>query len=197
MLSKTKFCAFCRQTKLLDNFSFSKTRRHYNNKCRLCTNAASHETYLRNRKKILSRQKLKYKEDPGFRERCKTWHASYSITGRRKVVDTYRRDKDRLTHYLKTALKGSRDANKRFGYAACTANVEELRAAWTAKCHLCDVSNEQHVVENKKWIHMDHCHTTGRFRGFLCVHCNKLVSCLERSSHLIDKATRFITDKKG
>lgn len=37
-------------------------------------------------------------------------------------------------------------------------------------CALCD------VVPNKKQLHVDHCHETGKVRGLLCIRCNSALA---------------------
>ena len=51
--------------------------------------------------------------------------------------------------------------------AECSATPEEIEAAWTGTCALCGS-----VEGAGRRLCMDHDHTTGKFRGWLCSSCN-------------------------
>lgn len=72
-------------------------------------------------------------------------------------------------------LSVSRGAAKRGGYAPlAVADASELRS-WLDQqpksCRICERNDRRLVI--------DHCHTTGRLRGLLCNHCNRLVGTVE------------------
>ena len=73
----------------------------------------------------------------------------------------------------KIAIIGSRAAAKKRGYMPCISSERELDAAFTGSCHSCG--------STKPGLHMDHCHDTGRFRGWLCNGCNLAAGYLYNS----------------
>ena len=75
------------------------------------------------------------------------------------------------------ALITSRVAARRNGYQPCIATKEELALAFTGHCHVCNLPEE----ENGKRLATDHCHVTGKFRGFLCDRCNKALGYVDDS----------------
>lgn len=87
----------------------------------------------------------------------------------KKVMDTpVLRMKRRLDHSRRHAT-----AN---GYEPCCATVQELLDSWTGYCEICGAVEVE--GDHKTSLQMDHCHTTGVFRGWLCGSCNKMVGLL-------------------
>lgn len=82
-------------------------------------------------------------------------------------------------------LKNSTKHAKKLGYMACTATIDELIPIYTTSCQICK-------KECGNSISMDHCHETGRFRGFLCYRCNYLLGCVERQLDL-ERLIAYIT----
>ena len=79
------------------------------------------------------------------------------------------------------SLHASRSDAKRSGYVPCSASVEELRNAFTGKCHVCGIPE----LECAHGLHMDHSHETGIFRGWLCKKCNTALGMLNESPEII------------
>jgi len=42
-------------------------------------------------------------------------------------------------------------------------------------------------------LHLDHCHTTGKFRGWLCVSCNRGIGLLQDCLSGVSKAVDYLT----
>lgn len=87
------------------------------------------------------------------------------------------------------ALGTSKCEAKKGGHEPCNATIQELNAAFTGKCHLCG------KPEGAKWLHMDHCHETGRFRGWLCENCNRSLGLLEDNPALIERGAGYLEGK--
>ena len=89
-------------------------------------------------------------------------------------------------------LNVSRSHAKRDGHAPiAVADAAEL-AAWMDKqpnyCRICK--------KVPKRLCIDHCHTTGRLRGMLCVFCNsRVVGLLEKYKHLLREAQAYISEQ--
>lgn len=75
----------------------------------------------------------------------------------------------------KYSLKQSRTKAKRDGYTPCTASVDNLVASFTGYCQICEIPE----AKCSRKLCMDHCHKTGRFKGWLCVKCNLGLGYLE------------------
>ena len=73
----------------------------------------------------------------------------------------------RRAHHLMTTYGLSADE-----YAA-------MSEAQGGRCALCDREPDGQV-RGGRWLHVDHCHRTGRVRGLLCVSCNSVLGRIER-----------------
>ncbi len=93
---------------------------------------------------------------------------------------------------FKLALKLSKVAAKRNGNVACTATVEEIKAAFTGRCKICGVPE----AELNKNLNMDHDHATGEFRGWLCHYCNKGLGQFKDDSTILLDALRYLERSK-
>lgn len=56
------------------------------------------------------------------------------------------------------------------------------------KCDICS--------KKVKSLHVDHCHTTGKLRGYLCGSCNRGIGLLQDSVGVLEKAAAYLKDKK-
>jgi Recombination endonuclease VII len=54
------------------------------------------------------------------------------------------------------------------------------------RCELCD------QLPGKRGLHVDHCHLTGVFRGWLCSECNLGLGKFKDSSDLLVAAARYL-----
>lgn len=99
------------------------------------------------------KEREKNRARPGFKE----------LQGRR-----HRKWVGSLTGRCQRALITSRNLAKTHGYSPCRAEVSDMLAADTGACHICGATE----VELPKALFMDHCHETGKFRGWLCAECN-------------------------
>ena len=80
-----------------------------------------------------------------------------------------------------SSLYRSKASAKKGGHLQCSASYDVIKAAFTGKCHVCGVPE----IECRIRLHMDHCHETGKFRGWLCASCNKAAGLLRESSEVI------------
>ena len=80
-----------------------------------------------------------------------------------------------------------RDARQR-GYACCSATPDELKASYAGVCDICGKSED----ENGRKLSMDHCHSTGIHRGFLCISCNRMLGLTGDNVSVLMKATEYL-----
>ena len=59
---------------------------------------------------------------------------------------------------------------------------------WTGKCHACDSALEQY----DRHTHLDHCHTTGKVRGWLCRTCNNGIGMLNDNPQRLELAAAYL-----
>ena len=105
------------------------------------------------------------KKGNGYSSQCKQCRNEYNRTV------WYKKNKEKQ----KTASANWRNKNrirvKAVSYNFDQKFLEEQYKSWNGKCQLCQIK-----IEGKE--HIDHCHNTGNFRGFLCRSCNTLLGRL-------------------
>lgn len=74
--------------------------------------------------------------------------------------------------------------------------VEALRAAWTrqnGKCGICRLALDPNLPRE---VHVDHCHDTELFRGFLCQRCNTGLGFFDDDPLRIDRAIEYLAGEE-
>lgn len=92
---------------------------------------------------------------------------------------------------FRKALWASRKNAKAEGHQPCFASEAELGASFTGKCFVCGAPE----AEQKRRLHLDHCHTTGRFRGWLCSPCNTGIGLLGDSIEGVTRALEYLKNE--
>lgn len=106
----------------------------------------------------------------GVCKECKNKSCSEWRKNNRRHVNLRQR-KYRIRNKFKLALIESRKISRRKGYLPCNASETEIEAAYSGKCDSCG--------QKHKFLHLDHDHETGRFRGWLCPGCNLAAGSLK------------------
>jgi hypothetical protein len=119
----------------------------------------------------VSQSTMRRRLDPEYSDYCRRRHNAWSKTLRGRIV---------------CCLAGSRIRAKHRGYAPCNATKDELLAAWTGFCSICgDIGGKKHLC-------IDHCHKTGRFRGWLCSNCNLVIGSMKDDPALLRGAADYL-----
>ena len=72
-------------------------------------------------------------------------------------------------------------------YGLSPEELESLKAATNGACAICgDKPN------NERSMHVDHCHDTGRIRGFLCSRCNQGIGLFLNSTDRLMAAVSYL-----
>ena len=94
---------------------------------------------------------------------------------------------------FKIALLDARSVARKQGHSACTASIEELRAALTGRCTICGVPE----AELNRKLCMDHDHATGEFRGWICTSCNKGLGNFKDSQDILMEALCYLENSNS
>lgn len=117
--------------------------------------------------------KDKHSKD-GLTSRCKTCRtfsaAEWNRNHPKKHAENNR--KWHCINRFSSALRKSTNHAKHGEHEHCNATIEELESKFTGSCDHCGISEEEHKIKYGKRLHMDHCHISDDFRGFLCCKCN-------------------------
>jgi len=83
-----------------------------------------------------------------------------------------------LEHRCQIALNHSRHQAKKHNHISCNATVAELIDAFDGHCDGCGIAES--VCKTR--LCMDHDHTSGNFRGWLCLSCNTSIGHAHESA---------------
>jgi hypothetical protein len=84
--------------------------------------------------------------------------------------------------------------NYKYNFGLSIKEVEEKLKAQNFVCAMCE--EPEKAVYNKtgktKTLALDHCHTTGRIRDFLCAECNLFLGMIEKDRTRAGKAEKYL-----
>lgn len=120
------------------------------------------------------------------KERGRASAKAYYHKNREKAMATSRAY--HKANRFKVALLDARSVARKRGHSPCTASAEEIKAAFTGRCHICGVPE----AELNKKICMDHDHETGEFRGWLCRNCNSGLGHFKDSQEILIDALHYL-----
>jgi len=81
------------------------------------------------------------------------------------------RSREIKRHYAEKILPlQKRDILLRSKYGLSNEDYNAMLINQNNQCAICGKHKEE--IKNKRHLHVDHCHTTGRIRGLLCFRCN-------------------------
>lgn len=82
-------------------------------------------------------------------------------------------------------LRSSKVEARKGGHPPCLATVDELVIVYTTVCQLCG-------KECGYSICLEHCHETGRFRGFVCQGCNAFLAKYQERTEYLEKVIAYL-----
>lgn len=110
-----------------------------------------------------------------------------------KVKERYYKTKNNIRCRAQRALLKSRHpTTKKDNYIPCTAEIKEITEGYTGFCHICNIKED----ECNSRLNMDHCHKTGKFRGWLCSNCNLTLGRMNDSIENLNKLIKYLEKNK-
>lgn len=120
----------------------------------------------------------------GQKERAKTW----DLNGNRlcpRCGDYFPLSEWKAGYCFTCKPRQNKDAKLRRVYGITLAQYENMLTAQNGKCAICQKSSER--------LDVDHCHTTGKIRGLLCVDCNyRLLGLVQDDSERLRRAADYV-----
>jgi hypothetical protein len=165
-----KECKKCKQ--LLDSSLFYKdsSRKDGLRWCCISCTKKTKKLFRENNKEHIKQQKkqsyLRHRE--GILQRKKDSPTKY---------------KDRREHLLSV-------------YGISFNDYDRMREEQNFKCAICE-THEQDVKRGQSAsvetsLHIDHCHTTNKVRGLLCMNCNNLLGKANDNTNILHKAINYL-----
>jgi len=87
---------------------------------------------------------------------------------------------------LSVRLSASRKEAKQGGHLPCLTPVDDILARYQDSCAICETQ-----VADKN-MYLDHDHSTGQFRGFLCQRCNSVLGFMDDDPRRLETAADYI-----
>lgn len=127
------------------------------------------------RRTLLGDMATPYKDmTPEQREKARLRTDAWREKNKDKVLqhkrDHYAKNKDK---YM--SIERDRQYRKRYGITL--ADYEKMLADQNGKCKICAADKAGNTGQ---CFAVDHCHSTGKVRGLLCIKCNARLGWLER-----------------
>lgn len=205
-----KRCTICGETKLYEYFSKNiKSPNGHRPDCKQCCKL-SLETRINMRKESLAKISTKLCKKCGKEKNKDNFHSR--CDGRIKLAPyckpcqkiVAKANKAKHNHYKDYELKRTvenpeRRAKEHFkskvkqNYGINYEEYEELLKKHNYKCAICQSNSS----ENNKKLHLDHCHETGKIRGFLCRACNHGLGNFKDDIDLLEKAKEYLTSENN
>lgn len=99
--------------------------------------------------------------------------------------------KSTIRGIVSAKLRSSRVAARRRNHLACDSNTEDLVLIFVSKCQVCGKNCDP---MNK--ICLDHCHETGKFRGWICNPCNRALGLFRHDIKILQSAMKYLERSK-
>lgn len=95
-----------------------------------------------------------------------------------------------LVRRCRKAIDNSNQQAQEHGHNGCSTPLGEILAAYRGRCDVC--LRRESPLSQRNLLHMDHCHTTGLFRGWICHKCNVMVGMAGDDPALLEHAADWL-----
>lgn len=131
------------------------------------------------------KEELDFSQRNGWCKKCKMLNEREYRRTRRSKINARRRQfyRDNPEHYA--AIMHKERLKRRYGLTV--ADYDQMFASQGGVCALCKRS----CIRERR-LSVDHCHTTGKVRGLLCVACNLALGYLKDSPTLFRLAAEYL-----
>ena len=191
-----KICSKCKETKHLEEFYIREgTKDGYRNDCKKCCKVRvnDYRNTPENKQKIKEYKQLPIVKDKN-RIRNNEKYQQPEIKQRRKEYREIPEVKKRILEYRATPEKKEyaffKQVFKRYGINK--DQYYQMLEEHKNSCKIC----RKHQSVLKKRLSVDHCHKTGKVRGFLCHKCNIILGAADDSCELLLKAIEYLQTTK-
>jgi hypothetical protein len=165
----TKACIKCGDEKLeTKEFFRPNPINGFRNDCRECEKKARREWYAKAPENCKAAARKWSKENP---ERRNATKRNWNRNNKEKVA----------AHHRKTA------------YGISEIDFKNLFDTQGGKCAICDFQFPSIMTGDRtKSPHLDHCHSSGKIRGLLCISCNTVLGRSGDSVEVLQKAIQYL-----
>lgn len=76
-------------------------------------------------------------------------------------------------------------------YGITLEDYDQMFIKQDGRCKICGI----HAEHTHRGLHIDHCHTTGKVRGLLCLTCNQGLGIFTEDISVMEKAIKHLINK--
>jgi hypothetical protein len=183
-MCQTKFCRACEKSKSI--LEFHKKQGYPDKRYPRCKECVKNKTYLPEKTFIVDNKK-----------KC-------SKCGDVKDISCFSKRVNRksgiqsMCKICKNSFPKNRCPKKRRNsellksYGISTNDFEKLLSSQNNCCGICGINQDDLKNSKKKYLCVDHSHTTGKIRGLLCDKCNRGIGLLGDSFNNLLKAADYL-----
>lgn len=183
-MCELKFCKACEKSKSI--LEFHKKQEYPDKRYPRCKQCVKDKIYLPDKTCIIDNKKecskcgeikdifcfdKRINRKSGVQSACRKCRASYPKNACPKRIREY--------DLLKT-------------YGISTKDFEELLLSQNNCCAICNINQDELKNNKKKFLCVDHCHTTGKIRGLLCDNCNRGIGLLGDDLDTLESAVAYL-----
>lgn len=151
------------------------------------------ELYKNNKEKILEEQKAyRANNNDKIKEKDKNYRQKEENKIKAKEYSTVYREKnkDKIKEHKLKSKESQKIKRLKKVYNLSVEEYDSLIEQQGNKCKVCEVSFEEN------WINIDHCHSTGKIRGLLCVCCNLALGGAKDDINILNKLINYLEESR-
>jgi hypothetical protein len=176
-------CSKCEKIKPITEFyhdAASPLGRSY--QCKECTKIrAKQYRHDHPEKHREQERRRRVRRAPHIAEQKAKWYAENVETAKARIKEwTQRRRKESPEHF--------HDLHLRRTYGIPLGTYAKLLAEQNEGCAICG----NPPTPRERWLHLDHCHDTGKVRALLCMACNTTLGRFRHDPTTIEKAIAYL-----
>lgn len=166
-----KTCTKCgKEQPMTEFYKDSKKKDGLTSHCKTCQ-IARYKDNDKHKARQLEYRKARWVEDSEYRECMKDKNKVFSI------ADNLANPAKRKNKHLKK-------------YGITIEDYHEMFKKQEGRCRIC----KKHQSEEKVALSVDHCHTTGKVRGLLCMGCNTAIGSFKDNLELLTAAIEYLKE---
>lgn len=163
-----KLCKICNVEKPIEECRKDRFR------CKECHIKIERERYHRDKEKHKLMRSEYYQENKEYtKEKSKKWYKQNSERAKERILKDYYNNREEIS--VSRICKKYNIAEDQYNKMVQDSN------------NICEIC----LMEIKKGC-VDHCHKTGRVRGYICGNCNSAIGFLKENKEIIERAAKYL-----
>lgn len=124
---------------------------------------------------------------PGHRARRLARFNRWKLENPEKYQAAQDKLKDRRSTYYRNS-----DLRRHFGM-----EPDQYHDLLDQQGGVCAICSQPETRKGRRYLAVDHCHTTGKIRGLLCANCNCAIGHFKDSTEILNNAIKYLEQRNG